>query len=94
MTKMLTIRIRLNGLKENPWHRFGLKQNPFPQIGKAEYDQGERQLNSLDGEPIKDANDIRARLKGFDPEFIEGVVARFKPGERVEFEVTFPDRVS
>jgi hypothetical protein len=68
-----------------------LKQNPFPQIGLAEFDAGDHQLNSLDGEPIKGPDDIRKRLKGFDPEFIEGVIKRFQPGKRVSFMVTFPE---
>jgi hypothetical protein len=89
---MPTIKVRLNGTNKNSWHKMGLKQNPFPQLGKAEYDAGERQINSLDGDPIKDANDIRQRLKGFSEEFIEGCVARFKPGKRVEFLVNFPER--
>ena len=68
-----------------------MKQNPFPQLGRAEYDAGERQLASLDGDPIRGADDIRERLAGFDPEFVEGVVARFVPGERTTFVVTFPE---
>jgi len=92
--KTITITVRLNGTSENPWWPMGFMQNPFPQIAKAEYDQGERQIASLDGEPIKDANDIRERLKGFTEEFIEYCIARFKPGERVAFTISFPDRMS
>ena len=92
MTETLTMVVRINGTDTNPWHRFGLTQNPFPQLGKAEYDAGERMLASLDGDPIKDADDIRTRLRGFDPAFIEGVVQRWRPGERTAFTMTFPER--
>ena len=86
---MPTITIKINGTKENPWHKMGFTQNPFPQIAKAEYGAGERAIASLDGDPIKDADDIRNRLKGFDPEFVDGIIARWVPGERTEFEFTF-----
>ena len=87
----LTIRVRINGTGINPWHKMGLRCNPFPQIGRAEFDRGERQLASLDGDPIRDEADLRARLAGFDPGFIDGCVARWRPGERVSFTFTFPD---
>jgi hypothetical protein len=83
--------ITLNGTDTNPWHRWGLKLNPFPQLAKAEYAEAELMVASLDGDPIKDADDIRQRLAGCDPKFIEGVVARFKPGQRVRFTISFPD---
>jgi hypothetical protein len=91
MSRTLKITVTLNGTDVNPWHKMGLRQNPFPQLAKAEYDAGERMLASLDGDPIKEPDDIRRRLKGFDPKFVEGVVARFVPGQRVRFDVTFPD---
>ena len=68
----------------------GLRQNPFPQIGKAEYAAGERKLASLDGDPVRTADDIRERLAGFDPEFVEGVIQRWQPGRRVRFKIVFP----
>jgi len=82
--------VTINGGTKNPWHRLGLKQNPFPQLGRAEFNRGERQLNSLDGDPIKSEQDLRDRLVGFDPHFINGCVRRWKPGKRVRFLVTFP----
>jgi hypothetical protein len=88
---MYTIKVRLNGTDENIWHKWGLKKNPFPQIGKAEFDAAERQINSLDGDPIKNIADIRRRLEGFDREFIELCIKQFKPGKRTVFEVTFPE---
>ena len=88
--EIITIEVRINGTDTNPWHRLGLKQQPFPQIGKAEFDAGERQIRSLDGDPVKSADDIRARLAGFAPEFIDGVIERWRPGERVAFTVRFP----
>jgi hypothetical protein len=83
--------VTINGTGTNHWRGLGFRQNPFPQIGKAEYDRGERQIASLDGDPIRDEADIRRRLAGFDPEFVDGIVARWTPGERVSFQVTFPE---
>jgi hypothetical protein len=86
----IELNVTINGTGVNPWHRFGLRQNPFPQIGKAEYAAGERQLASLDGDPVRTADDIRERLAGFGPEFIEGVIQRWQPGRRVRFKIVFP----
>jgi hypothetical protein len=82
--------MRLNGTDENPFHKMGLTQNPFPQIAKAEYMPQMHAINELAANPIKDVDDLRARMKDlFTDEFIEGCVARFKKGEYVEFEVSF-----
>jgi len=86
----IELNVTINGTGMNPWHRFGLRQNPFPQIGKAEYAAGERKLASLDGDPVRTADDIRERLAGFDPEFVEGVIQRWQPGHRVRFKIVFP----
>jgi hypothetical protein len=86
----IELNVTINGTDMNPWHRFGLRQNPFPQIGKAEYAAGERKLASLDGDPVRTADDIRERLAGFDPEFVEGVIQRWQPGHRVRFKIVFP----
>lgn len=68
---------------------YGLRQNPFPQLGRAEWD--ETAINSLDGEPIRDIQDIAERLQGFSQEFIELCQRNFLPGERVSFQVVFPE---
>ena len=86
----IELNVTINGTGINPWHRFGLRQNPFPQIGKAEYAAGERKLASLDGDPVLTADDIRERLAGFDPAFVEGVIQRWQPGRRVRFKIVFP----
>ncbi len=91
---MPTMTVRLNGTSVNPFHKLGLTQNPFPQLAKYEYLVAEKQLAKLGGDPIphdRYAEYIRETLKGFDKEFVEGVIARFKPGEMVKFEFTFPD---
>jgi hypothetical protein len=88
----MKIRVTLNGTDANPWHRLNLTQNPFPQIGRAEFDAADRMLASLDGDPITGPADIRDRLKGCDPKFIEGVIARFVPGQRTRFIVEFPEQ--
>lgn len=86
----MQLRVALNGTDTNPWHKYNLRQNPFPQIASAETDHAMRQLNSLDGEPIKGPQDIRDRLEGWTDEFIEGCIERFEPGKRVRFIVEFP----
>jgi hypothetical protein len=86
----IELNVTINGTGMNPWHRFGLRQNPFPQIGKAEYAAGERKLASLDGDPVRTADDIRERLAGFGSEFVEGVIQRWQPGRRVRFKIVFP----
>jgi hypothetical protein len=86
----IELNVTVNGTGINPWHRFGLRQNPFPQAGKAEYAAGERKLASLDGDPVRTADDIRERLAGFAPEFVEGVIQRWQPGRRVRFKIVFP----
>lgn len=91
MQKLIRLTVKLNGTKINPFARWGLRCNPFPQIGKYELMPMQRRLNELGGEPIKDEADLRKRLEGFEPSFIEGCVARFKPGEMVQFDITFPD---
>lgn len=85
------VTVRLNGTNENPWHKFGLTQNPFPQIAKAEYMRGMMQLNSLNGDPIKSPEDIRQRLAGCTEEFIELCVSQFKPGVIAMFDAVFDD---
>lgn len=91
-TKVHRLTVRLNGTTSNKWvELYGLKHNPFPQIGKAELMPLERKLAALDGDPIKDEDDLRKRLEGCSEEFIEGCCRRFKPGERVEFDITFPE---
>lgn len=90
--KTMTIMVALNGTDHNPWHRLGLKQNPFPQTGKAEWDGACLRMQSLGGDPIPAPAEpyIRERLKGFTDEFVDGCVARFERGQYVTFEVEFP----
>jgi hypothetical protein len=86
----IELHVTINGTDTNPWHRFGLRRNPFPQTGKAEYAAGERKLASLDAAPVRTADDIRERLAGFDQEFAGGVIQRWQPGHRVRFKIVFP----
>lgn len=88
---MVRLTVRLNGTNQNPFEIWGLTQNPFPQIAKAELMTMQRKLASLGGVPIQNADDIRERLKGFDPDFIAGVITRYRPGHMVTFDITFPD---
>ena len=87
----MILRFTLNCTVINPFTKWGLKQNPFPQFGKAELNAAMMQLNSLGGEPLMGMEDIATRLKGWDPEFIEACQDRFTPGTMVHCEVTIPD---
>jgi hypothetical protein len=87
----MKFQVVLNGTDENPWHRLGLRCNPFPQIARAEYTEPLLHLNKLGGDPIPDTGYIRSHLEGWAPEFVEACCARFKKGAIVKFEVTFPD---
>lgn len=86
--KTMKLMVRLNGTDKNPFLEMNLKQNPFPQLGRAEYDAGELLLNKLGAEPIKDVQQIRDTLAhSMTDEFIELCCERFVPGEYVEFPV-------
>ena len=80
----------INGTDTNPWAKLGTRINPFPKLAKHEYQAMEMRLHELDGDPIRDEADIRQRLDGFKPEFVDGVIARWQPGKRVRFTITFP----
>jgi hypothetical protein len=82
--------IIINGTSENPWRTLGFKQNPFPQLAAAQWMIGETALNSLAGEPVKDADDIRTRLTGkVSDELIDLCIEQFEPGKEVRFLVEF-----
>jgi hypothetical protein len=87
--EMLRLIVKINGTDKNPWHKLGMKSNPFPQLAIAEFDKAEMQLNSLDGDRVTGPEDIRERLKGFSEEFIKLCIDKYKPGERVSFAVKF-----
>jgi len=87
----MKFRVQLNGMNENPYHKFGLSQNPFPQIAKYEYTHWILQVQKLGGDPIPNTQYIRDILKGCTKEFIDVCCQRFNPGKYVTFEVEFPD---
>lgn len=88
--RMATITVVLNGSNQNPFERMGLRCNPFPQVGDYELMPLQSRLAELGGEPIKDEADLRKRLEGFTPGFIEGCINRYIPGQVVKFTITFP----
>lgn len=87
----MRIEVELNGTDANPWLRYGLRQNPFPQIARAEYAAACIRLQKLGGDPIPDTDYIRTTLAGFSEEFITLCCARFRKGERVKFGVAFEE---
>lgn len=79
--------VQLNGTASNPYEVIGLTQNPFPQLGKAEYNAVERHLAKLGAGPIPDEAYIRTYLEGF----VDLCCANFVPGKMTSFTVTFED---
>jgi len=89
---MPKLTVYLNGTDTNPFQKWGLRQNPFPQLARAETDIFEHRLNKLGGDPIpRDRPEayIREVLAGFSTEFIDLCVAKYRPGEMVQFVVHF-----
>lgn len=92
--KMIRLNVTLNGSMENPYHLYGLRQNPFP--SEAVYESRvaayERILSCL-LDPIKDVAEVRERLEDYylTEEFIAGCCERFVPGKIVHFSITFPE---
>lgn len=85
------IRVTINGSNENPWHVYGLRCNPFPQLARAEFSHANRLLRLLDSDPITSADQIRAILRGCSDEFVDLCCSQFTPGQRVSFLVHWPD---
>jgi hypothetical protein len=87
-------RVELNGTDTNPYHKFGMKMNPFPQLADNKYDAATMAVQSLAGDPIPHDNFksyIRERLHGkCSEEFIELCIQNFRPGQRVVFHIKFP----
>ena len=81
----------LNGTDENPYLRLGLKANPFPQIPKAEASGANAILQDLDANPILNEADLRKRLQGCTPEFVNVCLQNYKKGNMVTFIIEFPD---
>lgn len=83
--------IRLNGTSENPYARWGMSHNPFPQIAKYEHTASIIALQKLGGEPIphdRYEQYIRKMLRGlWTDEFIDRVVKAFRPGEYLTLSV-------
>ena len=84
----VTFVVELNGTDENPYHRFGVTQNPFP-LGDAEYDAAYRIVQSLGGDPIPDIDYIKRKLQGFSQEFVDLCCRKFEKGKMVRFGVSF-----
>lgn len=83
----MKIKVCLNGTDVNPYHRFGLRCNPFPQTGNARDDKYCMIVQELGGDPIPNVEYIREKLKGFSAEFVDLCVSKFVAGEYVEFTV-------
>lgn len=81
--------VKLNGTDTNPFHKYGVSQNPFPQIPDARWTGACLRLQKLGGDPIPDTDYIRRVLDGFNPEFVDLCCNKFVKGEMVTFDVYF-----
>ena len=88
---VVTLSVTLNGTDINPFHIYGLSQNPFPSVAKYEYLPYILHLQKLGGDPISDTDYIRQHLQGWEPEFIELCCQKFEKGKYIRFEYTFED---
>lgn len=88
---IMVFQVVLNGTEINPYKSWGVTQNPFPQIPKAEYTKQILHLQALGGEPIPDTDYIRNHLKGWSKEFVDLCCERFEKGKMVKFDVAFPE---
>lgn len=82
---MPTITVKLNGTDTNPYHKLGLRMNPFP----SQYETSDG-LRFLAATPISKEDPeghIRRALTGFSSEFINLCVKLYKPNEMVSFQV-------
>lgn len=89
MENIIVLKVTLNGTERNPYERFGLQQNPFPQIAKTELYAQDMAINSLGGQPLDSIDDIRTRLNPrlFSDEFVNLCCEKFVKGEMVTFTV-------
>jgi|SRR5215510_15540392 len=88
----IQLRVTINGTDVNPYEKLGLKQNPFSQLGKMEYDFICRKLNLLEATPMKSADELRAWLQKerCTKEFIDLCVQHYRKGQTTRFYITFP----
>jgi hypothetical protein len=86
-----SLRVGINGTKINPFHKYGLKMNPFPQLGKAEWAWAERKLAQMAADPVPNANWIRHHLAGFPAEFVDLCCAQYRRGKYVRFRVEWTE---
>lgn len=89
-----TVKVKINGTDKNTFAElWGLKQNPFGQIAKAEYDAFDNLVNRLDGDPFRTKDELKEfLLKAFggeDNDFIQECLSHYMPGERTEFTFSF-----
>lgn len=91
--RLISFTVALNGTRVNPFERMGLTQNPFPQIADSRYDRWMLNIQKLGGPPIPEDHEkyIRETLIGCSEELIEICVLKFRRGEYVTFQITFPE---
>ncbi len=88
----MTITVNLNGTDENPFHKLGLSQNPFPQVATHGMTSHVVHLQALGADPIPDTDYIRKHLDGrCSQELIDLCCKNFVKGKMVTFDITFPD---
>jgi hypothetical protein len=85
------LHVVLNGTDVNPYHRWGLTQNPIPQLGVRQWDEQVLRVQGLAGEPIPSVEYIREKLDGMSIEFVELLCSKYVKGEVVEFDVSWEE---
>lgn len=84
--------VMLNGMDTNPYSKYGVRCNPFPQIAKYETQQQIMRVQELGATPIPDTNFIRNHLKGYaSEELIDLCCKQFQKGQYVEFMIGWND---
>jgi hypothetical protein len=83
----MRLHVALNGTNENPYTKFGLTQNPFPQIASFETQTACLHLQKLGADPIPNAHAIREHLRGWGTEFVDLCCRMFVKGQYVTFDV-------
>lgn len=87
----MLLQVVLNGTDVNPYTKYGLTQNPFPQIASAEHQEFCLHLQKLGADPIPNCAYIRRHLQGWDGAFVDLLCDKFRPGQIVRFWVKWKD---
>jgi hypothetical protein len=66
MSEKFQFEVVLNGTDTNPYHKYGLEKNPFPQIARYEYTAHMLHIAHLGGDPIPDTELYSGTFEGME----------------------------